>query len=190
MGRVDFGTAGFFHRSPNTRAEFGREVAPEGVSAVLQKLSRSDSLSDGRVCYVHGKGGKQKRTYVSLEQKIGIKVAYYRTVLPKYLRVLQLIGGSYEGLARVDDLSLLPSVFWDLMELSSVGLYCVSASMEAELIKLARDSKPRQDDLGVKRDPSYAIYIVDADNSESSTGMIEIVSYGAETPSDMIPIAD
>jgi hypothetical protein len=190
MGKINFGNAGFFQRSAHTRAEFGREATHEGVNAVLQKLSKSASLARGRVCYLHGKGGKQKEVYVSLERKQGLKVVFYRTVLPKYLRVLHFVIASYEGLIRIDDLSLLPSVFVQLMELSSVGVYCVSASMEAEVIRLARDSKPRQDDLGVKRDPAYAIYIVDSDSSESPTGMIEIISYGNETPSDMIPISD
>jgi len=74
------------------------------------------------------------------------------------------------------------------MHMSSVGVYCVRQSFEPELLRLAAESGgSRREDLGTKADPSYVFYIVDADNAESGTGMIEIVSHGIETPIDMVP---
>ena len=190
MGRIDVGQYGFFQQSSNTKFEIAREATRESIDAVLRKLASSSSLAKDRVCYVHGKGGKPKDSYAALRQRPGVEVVYLRSLLPRFARFMQFAVASYEGLVRIDDLARLPRVFTELMNLSAVGVYCVRAAFEGDLVRLAsRPGRLRQIDLGVKADSSYAYYIVDADNAESRTGMIEIVSHGFDTPLDMIPIS-
>jgi hypothetical protein len=89
-------------------------------------------------------------------------------------------------LIRIDDPSRLSLVFHTLLDQSMVGVYFIHESMQSELLRAASEALPTQD-LGVKVDPTYVMYIVDADNEESSTGIVEIISYGIGTPTDQIP---
>lgn len=70
-----------------------------------------------------------------------------------YARFLQFVIASYEGLVKINDLSLLPEVALKLMDQSMVGVYFVENRLEDELVRQARATQPR-DDLGIKVDPS------------------------------------
>ncbi|HEY2335847.1 MAG TPA: hypothetical protein VGI18_00570, partial [Burkholderiales bacterium] len=165
-----------------------RTTTIEGAQEVVERLSRSSSLADGRVCYVHGQGGRPIGTYEQLKKQDGIEIVFARTLLPRFIGFLQYVVASHEGLVKINDRSVLPKVFSELMHLASVGIYCVGSSFESNLVRLASESAlPRQQDLGVKADPGYMYYIVDADNAESPTGVLEIISHGVKTPSDLVP---
>ena len=62
------------------------------------------------------------------------------------------------------------------------ALYVVKNDYVDELIRRSRESgQPEGYDFGVKRDPQYLIYMVDADSFESPTGIYEIVSLGTNS---------
>lgn len=188
FGNIAIGQSGKFDQSPNTKAEFDRDAKIESVREAIERLARTCSLRPDRVCYVFGMGAQPRHVYTSLQGKNGIQLLFFRSLLPWYLRWLSGLVGSYEGLVRIDDLSQLPAVFLSLLDRSMVGVYIFSAADENHFLSGIRcKSNRRQFDLGVKGDPGYCFYIVDADNSESSTGLIEIVSYGIDTPDDLIP---
>lgn len=59
------------------------------------------------------------------------------------------------------------------------ALYSVSQGLEAEFVSKTKAQGARKHhDFGIKQDPAYFIYMVDADSMESSTGVYEIVSMG------------
>ena len=185
-GNIAIGQSGKFDQSPNTKAEFDRDARIESVRETLERLAQARSLHPDRVCYVFGMGAQPRHVYASLHGKEGIQLLFFRSLLPWYLRWLSGLVGSYEGLVRIDDLSQLPAVFLSLMDRSMVGVYIFAAGEEDHFLTGVRSmANRRQFDLGVKNDPGYCFYIVDADNSESSTGLIEIVSYGINTPNDL-----
>jgi len=187
-GKFAFGQFGSFYQSPNTKAEFDRDAKTESVRETVERLAQAQPLHPDRVCYVFGMGAQPKHVYTSLQGKRGIELLFFRSLLPWYLRWLGGFVGSYEGLVRIDDLSLLPDVFFTVMDRSMAGVYIFAAGEESNFLNgINSKTHRRQFDLGVKNDPGYCFYIVDADNSESSTGVIEIVSYGVSTPNDLIP---
>jgi hypothetical protein len=185
-GSITFGPAGATRQSSNTKAEFSREAVYEDVERALRKLSTAQSLRDGRVCFVFGMGKQSKQTYLALGGLEGAEVVFSRTVLPWYLSFLQFLTASYEGLVRIEDFSVLPDVALNLVDHSMVGVYIADRQFENELIRQA-STRSASDDLGIKSDPAYSLYTIDADNTESHTGIIEIISYGIETPADLIP---
>ena len=189
MGQISFGVSAISHASPNTKSEFSRTATFEDVERTLAKLSKADSNRVGKVCYVYGMGGHAEDTYLQLRLRGGLDIIFYRSIFPRYLRFLKFVMASYEGLVRINDLSILPEIFLTLMDNSMVGVYFVDTRFENELIREAFSTRQR-DDLGIKSDPSYASYVVDADNAEASTGIVEIISYGIETPSELIPISE
>jgi len=172
--------------SHNTRAEFLREATFETVEATILKFSRWKHFGKEKICYVFGMGKQPKSTYVALQQEDGLEVLFYRSILPWFAKPLRYVMASYEGLIRIDDPSRLSLVFHTLLDQSMVGVYFIHESMQSELLRAASEALPTQD-LGVKVDPTYVMYIVDADNEESSTGIVEIISYGIGTPTDQIP---
>lgn len=187
-GKFAFGQSEKFGQSPNTKAEFDRDAKTESVRETLERIAQAQPLHPDRVFYVFGMGAQPKHVYTSLQGKRGIELLFFRSLLPWYLRWLSGLVGSYEGLVRIDDLSQLPDVFLALMDRSMAGLYIFAADEEGNFLNgITSKTHRRQFDLGVKNDPGYCFYIVDADNSESSTGVIEIVSYGVSTPNDLIP---
>ncbi len=191
MGRIEIGGSPAFQKSASTASEFDREGTVEGVKGVLEKLSKAQSLSSGRVCYVVGMGKQPRSAYISLQRRTGIQVVFFRSVLPRYARLLRYIVASEEGLIRIDDPENLPDVFLGLMELSMVGAYCMARTCETDFIRsvyVDHRSGHRYLDFGLKIDPGYLCYIVDADNVESSTGIVEIISYGVDVPDDLIPV--
>lgn len=188
MGKIVIQGTRSFEHSENTRAEFDREVSFDGVKCVLDKLAKSPVYGKDKICYVYGMGAHPRATYVALQKKPGIHVTFFRSVLPKSLSLLSYFVASYEGLIRIDQPSSLPETFLTLMERSMVALYFMSPELETEFVRAASEQGHKFIDFGVKADPGYVLYIVDADNAAYSTGMVEIVSYGRETSPDLIPI--
>ncbi|MFZ6778728.1 hypothetical protein ACO0LD_18040 [Undibacterium sp. Ji83W] len=159
------------------------------IEAVLAKLAVSQGNNGAVVCYVYGMGKQTKSTYQSLQNLDGVHVEFFRSVLPRKLQFLNWFVASYEGLIRIEDLSRLPNVFLTLMKLSMVGVYFMDKELACEFVQSVEEKREGAlIDFGIKDDPAYSIYIVDADNVESVTGMIEIVSYGRDVSTGLLPV--
>lgn len=188
MGRIALTGGGGFAASNNTKGELHRDTSFDDVARVLHRLSGALSLAHDRVCYVFGMGAQPKKKYDSLRHVPGVEVMFARSVLPRFARFLSPVVASYEGLIKIHDPSRLPDTFLGLMERSMVGVYCITSQLEQGFIAAVQEqSRFRRYDFGVKADPAYSLYIVDADNNESETGMVEVISYGVTTPQELIP---
>jgi hypothetical protein len=147
----------------------------EIIEGILKK--ETDEL----VCYVVGMGALDKSTYKLLSNEKGIEVIWYGSILPGILRIISPLVASYAGIVKVLDPEKISSVFFQLTERSMAGLYIFSSEYEATFVNnVILNPTPRKYDYGIKELSNYFIYIVDADNYESSTGIYEIVSYGKD----------
>lgn len=188
MGKIEFRQRQNLGVNANTKSEFARDVSEDEVSAILKKLCCGLSARDQTVCYVFGMGAHPKSSYESIREFSGVKVIYSHSVLPRALRLLSPLVASYQGLVKINDAKFLPLVFLKLMKQSMVGVYCFDKRIENEFLNATNKVRTtRKYDFGIKADPGYSLYMVDADNDESATGMLEIVSYGVQTPNDLIP---
>lgn len=181
MGKINFGSSDLINKNENTLNHYDNEITDELLEHRLQQISRSINLADGYVCYLLGMGAHPKSTYIDLKKRDGIDVVWYRSLLPKYIRFLSFLIASYEGLVKVSNVQEIPEVFQSLVECSMAAIYVFPQSFEKQFLNdIKKNIHPKNYSFGVQENPSYFVYVVDADNSESATGIYEIVSYGVD----------
>jgi hypothetical protein len=187
MGKLILKDLGGFSKNPNTEEEYDDEVSEKRISEVLNKVASSPCLiSEEKVCYIFGMGAQPKSVYENLEKQDGIEVIWYGSILPRYMRFLGGVVASYAGLIRVDNPNILADTFNKLVVASMAGVYCFSQKYEKKFISdIKMNPIPRVYDYSVKDDKGYFFYVIDADNSESATGMFEIISYGVAAPESL-----
>ena len=109
-----------------------------------------------------------------------------RSLLTRWRIMFRPLVASYEALLRISDPALLPSTFEQVMHRSMAGAYFVEPSVLSRTrLGTVMASETLPFDLGMRADPAHAFYILDADNSASTTGYHEIVSYGPDAPRDL-----
>ena len=70
------------------------------------------------------------------------------------------------------------------------GVYLCPTGREHDFEKAVKANKlPNELDFGLKTDSRFFYYVLDVDNAESSTGIYEIVSYGAKAPVELRQLA-
>lgn len=188
MGSIILKEIGGLSEHPNTKKEYDNEISHDELVERIFDISQMPLLSDSKVCYIFGMGSHPKSTYKLLEDEKGIEVIWYGSILPKFARLLRFIVASYAGLVKVKLPDRINDVFLKLADCSMVGLYCFDASLESAFVeKIIDNPLPEYYDFGIKNDRGYFFYIVDADNTESGTGIYEIVSYGIDASCDFRP---
>lgn len=179
MGKINITRLGGLGSHANTLVEYDYEVSEQVLDSHLTEIAAIFKVADDCVCYVLGMGGQSKATYDHLKKESGVELIWDRSILSGPLRVLSFFIASHAGLVKVLDADMLPSVVKKVCHLSMAGVYIFDKSMEQEFVaNVIKNPLPEEFDFGVKKDPGYFFYIVDADNPESSTGIFEIVSYG------------
>lgn len=181
MGKISLQEIGGLGKSENTLSEYDNEIRFDLLQNKLERISKAVQNSDGYVCYVMGMGAHPKDTYRKLRKTVGVDLVWLDSLLPKYARVFSPFIASYAGLFKVFDADKIPSIFFTLVEQSMAGIYVLPKSFEPQFVGLVKNNPfPKDYDFGIKSKKDYFFYIVDADNSESSTGIFEIVSYGVD----------
>lgn len=89
---------------------------------------------------------------------------------------------SYRGLVRIDEPSVIVNVVDKLTEQSMVVVFVFDATLESSFLECVRNDKRRDPGCGVKADPGYLLYVVDADRYDSPTGMFHFLSCGSDGP--------
>lgn len=179
MGKINIASLGGLGFSENTSNEYDNEVTEDLLDHHLSKIASIYRDSEGYVCYVFGMGAQPKSTYEELKKKSGIEVIWSQSILSSPFKVLSLLIASHAGLIKILDPNRLPNVTKKLCHLSMAGIYIFNKSMEEDFVaRVLENPLPERYDFGIKEDEHYFLYIVDADNEESSTGIYEIVSYG------------
>jgi len=168
-------------KNENTQVEYDNDIQQDRYRFVVDRVSKSE-ISQTKVCYVFGMGGHPKSSYTELKRIGGADVVWSYSLMPKVLWPLNLFVASYAGIVRIRNMEMMPQVFELLAKKSMVGLYIFDKSIEDFFIDTVKRYRhdPYLEENVKARDKGYFIYEIDADNHESSTGIIEIVSYGIE----------
>ena len=188
MGRVWFESGGGIKGSPNTKCEFEREAALEDVKRALQTISQASALLADMSCFVVGMGAQPKSAYEGLKRNSALEVISTRSALPSILQFASGLIASHEGIIKILDTGALMPTFLQLLHQSMAAVYCFSKGYDKAFIQAWSAKSIKSYDFGVKEDPRYLIYMVDADNQDSPTGIVEIISYGVDAPPDLIPL--
>ena len=84
-------------------------------------------------------GSHPKTTYEKLKKVEGVEVVWYKSSLPKPLRLFSFIIASFKGIIRVDNKKHLPDVFSTLVNLAMVGLYIFDKNLESEFMQVVKN---------------------------------------------------
>lgn len=187
MGRLTLSTSPGLPPSANVRREFSRDVPDSRLEQVLLDLSKAPSFVTGRVaCVLYGMGAQRRALYLQLARQPGIELMLCRSLLSSWRIIFRPLVASYEALLRVSNPTLLPSTFEQIVHRSMAGAYFLDPSLLSRAaLGSVRASEGLPFDLGMRADPRHALYILDADNAESTSGYHEIVSYGPDAPVDL-----
>lgn len=148
----------------------------------VRKISACLSKEIDKSVLVYAMGAQRRSQIRQLSQLPGVEVIWSRSLIPGYLAPIRLLIASYAALIRVNDPAQLTRVFESAMDKSMAAIYVLPRESEPGFIeKVTASRSPPTYDFGAKRDPQYLIYMVDADSTESSTGIYEIVSMGYMT---------
>lgn len=179
MGKLDIRSLGGLGPHANTLNEYDNEVSEELLDHHLNQIASTYEDSKGYVCYVLGMGAQPESIYSELRRESGLEVVWSDSILSGVSKILSVFMASYAGLVKIASPEKLPGVVKRLSHLSMAGIYIFDQSMERDFVeRVLKNPLPEEFDFGIKDDSRYFLYMVDADNSESSTGIYEIVSYG------------
>ncbi|RIZ70863.1 MAG: hypothetical protein D0528_00680 [Methylococcales bacterium] len=186
MGKIIISKGDFLEFSRATLKEFEANVSEHKINENLLQICNflQNDNKQTKVCYIFGMGALPLSFYKKIEIMIGVEVVFYRTVLPPILKFLGFFIASYEGLVKIHNPLMLHGVFEILMSQSMVGLYIFDTEIETDFVNSVQNMQFKYD-FGVKKDEGYLIYLVDADNDRSDTGIIEIISFGRDCPSEI-----
>ncbi|MBL8263319.1 MAG: hypothetical protein JNM58_12920 [Xanthomonadaceae bacterium] len=191
MGRLSFGKGQSRSESDVAKLEFGADTDLGRVERIISKLSELPLQSKGLSCYVLGDGGMPAGTYDRLSAMVGVTVVKQGSLIPWYCFFLRGIVASEWGIVRVDDVSVLPDVFGTLIEQSMAIVFVMpSDQVEPFVARAAKRDGNDGFDHGVRKIESHLVYLVDADNHESKTGVVEYVSCGIACGDDFVGIFD
>lgn len=182
MGKINLTSIGGLGFSSNTLNEYDNEVSEELVDHHVERIASIYAESQGLSCYIIGMGGQSRDVYREVSNEVGVEVIWTSSILPGVTKLLSFFMASQAGLIKVLSPEKLKIVFKSIRGSSMAGIYIFEDSLEDQFVKRVTDCVlPKEFDYGVKCDPRYFFYIVDADNAESATGLYEIVSYGTES---------
>jgi len=165
--------------SDNTLCEYDNEVGFDLLNHRLKVISKVVTCDNEHVCYLVGMGGVPKRTYFEIKNKFYADVIWHGSLLPKGMRFLSCIVASYAGLVKVNDPRDISDIFSLMIQQSMAGIYYFPKEYEDRFVYLVKINPISEcSDFGIKKFQDYFFYMADADNSESHTGIYEVVSYG------------
>lgn len=185
MGKIDLGPSVGLGTHENTLSEYDNEISEELLDHHLVQIASIFDLSKNFVCYVLGTGGHPKSTFTELRQEADIDVIWSKSLLSGPFKLLSGLIASHAGLVKILHSDKLPSVAKRLCHMSMIGVYIIDQSEEQYFLDRVMHYPQGEEgmDYGIKRDDRYFLYLVDADNGESSTGIYEVVSYGKKASS-------
>lgn len=170
-------------KGPGTDVQFDRPIELEAISERINEIVRQLKHADSVACYVFGMGAQSSATYNAIAKMDGVKLIHRSSVLPLKWRWLRWVVASEAGLIKIEQASVLKEVFEIVVDSAMAAIYILPLAAESDFVaSVLRSVTPPDYSFGTSGLDDYFIYVVDADNNESSTGAVEIVSYGTHAP--------
>lgn len=162
-------------------------VELERVEYMLGFLSKY-ALGNGRICLLYAMGGQPLDILNEVQNINGLNALVIKRYLGDrfYHNVLSYLLNARYGLFEVTDSQKLKEAFIPLISGWMAGIIIINKDFKDELIKgvMQHTDSNKIREL-IEQDASYFFYEVDGDNLESTTGIVQIVSYGINCPTDL-----
>lgn len=185
MGRINIGNShGDHEKFPLGQIKFDNEINIDRAYKVIDKvIHKSTEIDKSKGIYIYGMGSQSKKIYDVINEMPEVELLWTDSRLPSILSVLKFIIASYAGIIKINDIKPLKDIFFSLGHNAMVGLYIFDTILEEQFVNTIKmNIYPEIADKIAFKDPQNFIYQIDTDNSESFTGIYEIISYGIECP--------
>ncbi|GAA0770456.1 hypothetical protein LRH25_32230 [Ideonella azotifigens] len=154
-------------------------VQSSDVQANVQALAAYAAAHPELSCVIFGTGAQTAQCYRDLAALPGVTLLFSESVTRGALRLLSWLVPSHCGLLQLDEVRLAWPLFDKLMDASMAGLYLFERALLPEVIAQARAaSSTLHYGLGLQQQPAHVAYLVDGDNEEVASGIVQIVSVG------------
>ena len=170
-----------------------KDIEWENVQRQLHAFFKTGIMNEGFVCYAAGMGGLPKSVYLELESRKDVDVIRMERYGANsvFQKILSVILPSYWGVMKIKNISYIDTIFDKLTEQTMGELYLLNRKEEAVFLsKIQTVNSPLEISEYIKQLPDFFMYQLDADNVESETGMLEIISYGDNCPKSLVDIVE
>lgn len=179
MGKLDVKFLGGLGEISDGATEYDNEISEEFLAHRIKCISKALSEHSDKSCYFVCFGAQPYAIFKKVELISDVKLMFSKSLLNFWLKPLSAIVASHAGVIKVTNSMALPKLFELLSGQTMVGVYVFGADQESHfMVKVKENILPEDFSFGVRVDEQYFFYIVDSDNSESKTGIYEVVSYG------------
>jgi len=170
-----------------------RDVEWAQVEYRLEQILQANILSSGCNCYIANMGGLSKVNLDALKDRNDLEFIRIDQFKPKsfFQKIILTFLTSHWGVARIKSLLKIKDILGDMTEQTMAEIYIFDQKHETEFTsKISTIESPLEISDFVEQFADFFMYQLDADNYESKTGMVEIISYGEECPENLKDISE
>lgn len=159
----------------------------------LKQISQVNLHEIGFSCYVASMGGLSKGDLKSIEKKRDFKFiridkfnskSFLQKAVPFFL-------SSYWGVAEINCILKIEDILDDMTNQVMAELYIFNDKHKEEFNRnISTINNPLEISDFVEQYSDFFMYQLDADNMESKTGMVEIISFGKDCPKILKKISE
>lgn len=163
--------------SAGASKHFRSVTLEEGVGLISSWIRAHDK--DGRQTFIFGYGGQHKSLYDELEAEGDCTLLWSEFGGPKWIGWLGIVAGQY-GLLQANNQDAFSSLAKRLAHRAMIGVLSVSQAGLSEVLSYLNKHKSKANpEIAVIIDTSAAVFILDNDNGESTTGTLLVEVYGS-----------
>jgi len=162
------------------------DITMERALLMLKYLEKSLKERDNYVIYARGHTYRSKNKIKSIEKKFPVQVIINKIFRKGLLFLIPLPMPERIFLIKILDPQCLRSLFNELDDYLLIDYALFNQETENDFLQEICVDKTLFEVESIKNDDRHLIYTIDTDNPESDTGIMEVVSYGKNTPKELI----
>lgn len=159
----------------------------------LKQISQVNLHEIGFSCYVASMGGLSKNDLESIEERRDFKFIRIDKFKSKSFlqKAVSFFLSSYWGVAEINCILNIEEILEDMTAQVMAELYIFNNKYKEEFNrKISIINNPLKISGFIEQYSDYFMYQLDADNMESKTGMVEIISFGKDCPKILKEISE
>ena len=171
----------------NTLKEKFSDIELNRAFRILEGLESNLNYFNNIVIYASGNTYKKEDDIKNIEKNMSVKVIINES-LRKGMRGFIPISIPRMFLIKINNQKDISKIFDELNDHLLIEFGVFNKNIEKDFLHHIDSSDHASLFDFIKNDDQYLIYGIDCDNEESSTGIMELISYGINTPQELLPI--
>ena len=168
----------------NTFKEVFSDIEVNRAIRILGYLEKSLSLEDELVLYVAGSTYRKKDDIDNIKNQCSVEIIKNKSTRTGVKKILPFpMPTSF--VIKILDPTSLNKIFKLLDDHLLIEFFIFNKKTENNFLLEMKDTNSYSKVRSVKEDSQYLIYGIDLDNQESTTGIMELISYGVNTPKEL-----